>query len=67
MHTEFNREWWKMKVYNEISEYLKHPTDDHKLRLARALAEYEQIFTRLADSANDSSRFISMELSMNEY
>ena len=66
MQTDINREWWKIKIYNEISNYLRHPSSNSKQQLDIALLEYEQIFRRLA-TANDVANLDNMELSMNDF
>lgn len=65
MQTEISREWWKIKVYNEVSEFLKHPCANRKQQLQTVLAEYEDIFTHSGDS--NTSCFNEMELTMNNY
>ncbi|MGD8560785.1 MAG: hypothetical protein PVF34_11260 [Gammaproteobacteria bacterium] len=67
MQTEYNREWWKMKVYDRLSEYLKHPSDSHRQQLNSALAEYEMMFAQFTGNSNEATCFSDMELSMNEY
>jgi hypothetical protein len=66
MQTQFNREWWKMKAYNALADYLKHPNDDRKQQLHTTLAQYEQMFNRLQGNTDTTSPFPDMELSMNE-
>lgn len=65
MHVQVNQEWLKIKVYNEVAEFLKHPCVDRKLQLQRLLAEYENIFIQLG--GNNTSDFTDMEISMNNY
>jgi len=64
MQVESNPEWWKIKVYNEVSEFLKHPSNARKRQLQTALIEYEEIFNHL--SHNDTDNYTDMELSMND-
>ena len=65
MKNEISREWWKIKVYNEVSEYLKYPSAMRKLQLQTALAEYEKMFNQLNDINNNC--FHEMELTMNHF
>ncbi|MGD8567553.1 MAG: hypothetical protein PVJ39_05675 [Gammaproteobacteria bacterium] len=67
MQTQFNREWWKMKAYNALAAYLKHPNDNRKQQLHTALAQYEQMFNRSQGNTGTTAAFPDMELSMNEY
>ena len=66
MQTDINREWWKRKVYTEISNYLRHPNTSSRRQLDSALLEYEKIFSRLTLSS-DVNTLNAMELSMNEF
>jgi hypothetical protein len=66
MQTDINREWWKMKVYNEVSNYLKYPNTANKQQLHSVLLEYEVIFNRLSN-IDDVASLDNMELSMNNY
>lgn len=67
MQSHFNREWWKMKAYNALADYLKHPNDDHIQQLHAALAHYEQMFNRIPGNADATPPFPDMDLSMNGY
>jgi len=64
MNIQTNEEWWKMKVYNEVSRFLKHPNQDQRQNLQTALLEYEEIFNRLL--AKEVNAFNELEVSMNE-
>jgi len=64
MHIESNREWWKIKVYNEVSEYLKHPSNARKQQLQTVLIEYEQVFKHVAST--ETGKYADMELAMND-
>jgi len=64
MHIQTNEEWWKMKVYNEVSQFLKHPNQDQKRNLQTALLKYEEIFNRILST--DVNAFNDLEVSMNE-
>jgi len=64
MQGENSREWWKIKVYNEVSEFLKHLSNARKLQLQTALIEYEQMFNCL--SSAETGKHSEMELSMND-
>ena len=64
MQTANNREWWKIKVYNQVSEYLKHPNHHRKQQLQAALVEYEEVFNSLATA--EAGKYIDFEASMND-
>jgi hypothetical protein len=64
MHIESYRDWWKIKVYNEVSEYLKHPSNARKQQLQTVLVEYEQVFKHVTSSETD--KYTDMELAMND-
>jgi len=64
MHANVSHEWWKIKVYNEVAEFLKHPSLARKMQLDLALNTYEEIFKHSTGSAGSS--FSEMELAMND-
>lgn len=64
MQVENNREWWRIKVYNQVSEFLKHPNHSRKQQLQTALIEYEEIFNSTAN--NDPGNYVDLEASMND-
>ena len=60
-----NNEWWKIKVYNEVSAYLRHPNAAHKQNLQKVINEYETIFGQ--SNNDDSGQYSELEISMNGY
>ena len=64
MQVESNREWWKIKVYNEVSEFLKHPSSTRKQQLQTALSVYTEMHNQSASS--ETATYAEMELSMND-
>ena len=64
MNVESNREWWKIKVYNEVSEFLKHPSNARKQQLQTVLSVYADMHN-LSTSA-ETTVYTDMELSMND-
>ncbi len=63
MAIQNNREWWKVKVYNEVSAYLRYPNFDRKQQLQSILIEYEKIFRQSGDIENN--QFSDLEITMN--
>lgn len=63
MNIETNHEWWKIKVYNEVTEFLRHPSLTRKRQLDFLLTEYEEQFNQSTNST--SNCFSEMELTMN--
>ena len=63
MNIEINHEWWKIKVYNEVTEFLRHPSLTRKRQLDFLLTEYEEQFSPSTNST--SNCFSEMELTMN--
>lgn len=63
MNIETNHEWWKIKVYNEVTEFLRHPSLTRKRQLDFLLTEYEEQFSQSTNST--SNCFSEMELTMN--
>lgn len=64
MQVESNREWWKIKVYNEVSEYLKHPSNARKQQLQTLLSVYAE--THNQSTNTETVTYTEMELSMND-
>ncbi|WP_455201612.1 hypothetical protein [Kaarinaea lacus] len=64
MLVESNREWWKIKVYNEVSEYLRHPSNARKQQLQTLLTVYAEMHNQSLDS--ETVTYSEMELSMND-
>jgi hypothetical protein len=65
MQTDVSLEWLKIKVYNEITAYLKYPSAVRKHQLYAALADYEAVFKVSGNS--DTKGLNDMELAMNHY
>lgn len=63
MNIEISHEWWKIKVYNEVTEFLRHPSLFRKRQLDILLTEYEELFSQSTNSAHNC--FNEMELAMN--
>lgn len=36
--------WWKLKIYQEISEFLQQPTEHNKNRLMNSLVTYQGFY-----------------------
>ncbi|WP_455223264.1 hypothetical protein [Kaarinaea lacus] len=64
MYIDTSHEWWKIKVYNEVAEFLKHPSIARKQQLNVVLTTYEEMFNHSAHTGRDS--FSEMELTMND-
>ena len=46
MYIEKTNLWWKMKIYQEVSDFLKHPTKKNLTRLYTALHSYNDFAER---------------------
>ena len=64
MHVDASHEWWKIKVYNEVAEFLKHPSIARKQQLDIVLSNYEEMFNHAGNISRNS--FSEMELTMND-
>jgi len=64
MYVDGGHEWWKIKVYSELAEFLKHPSPTRKRQLDMTLITYEELFNHSART--DGNCFSEMELTMND-
>lgn len=44
MYIKNTDEWWKLKIYDEVSEFLKKPTERHHNRLLSSLSTYSAFY-----------------------
>jgi hypothetical protein len=63
MNIEISHEWWKIRVYNEVAEFLRHFSLTRKRQLDILLTEDEVLFSQSTNSAHNC--FSEMELAMN--
>jgi len=40
MYTETTIEWWKLRIYQDVSNYLNNPVSENQVKLTSALESY---------------------------
>ena len=54
MYIENTVEWWKLRIYQEVSEFLENPDAKHHAKLTAALESYRAFSVSYKSDANNS-------------